>query len=303
VSRQGVQKAPILPDAGKVAEGGRLYHSVGCVQCHAPFTAPVGREAELAQVAAQSVPLAGPGIGKKYSLAELAAFLKDPLKSRPGGRMPSMNLTAEEAESIAAFLLREQKEAVVEPFVVDHAKAVAGGDYFVTLQCANCHVGAVGYSSVVIPAPVGKKFELLRPRQMSGCLAARPKGNAAKYELTDRQKTVILAALKSQEILGLELTPEQQVRRKMTALNCFACHSRDRRGGIAGLHLEYLADRDKLPPKLSGVGTSLAPESIQEILATGKKTRPEMLLRMPVFGHENTKDLPALFLKADAPAK
>lgn len=307
----------------RMAEGKALYHSIGCVQCHAPFTAPDGKDEEMAKLAASSVPLAGPAIKKKYSMGELAAFLTDPLKSRTGGRMPALNLTSSEAESIAMYLLREQLPAAGQsnggarmlpsgdaPFVVDQAKAGIGAQYFVMLQCGNCHAGTPNPYTVSNTAPVARKFAELRPRQPSGCLATAPKAGIPKFDLTDRQKTVIIAALKSPEILELPLTEEQHIRRTMTVLNCFACHARDRRGGINGLHREYLAtvgdvdmgDEGKVPPHLNGAGAKLRPEWLRDVLLKGGKVRPYMALRMPVFGKDNVAHLPALFEKADVAA-
>ena len=40
----------------------------------------------------------------KYTVASLAAFLQDPLKVRPSGRMPGLNLTGTEASDLANFL-------------------------------------------------------------------------------------------------------------------------------------------------------------------------------------------------------
>jgi mono/diheme cytochrome c family protein len=285
-----------------VVEGGRLYHDIGCVQCHAPFQAPVGRDAEMAEVATRSVPLAGPEIAKKYSVRELSSFLKNPLKSRPGGRMPGMNLSDSESTAIASFLLRDGQRTESPKFTLDPAKARLGEGYFALFQCGNCHGGTNRlFASRFVPE--AKPFKQLKPRQMNGCLAPKPKASGARYDLTERQKTVILASLRSQEILELPMTPEQQLRRRMTALNCFACHSRDRRGGITGLRLEFLADREKPPTSLADAGKRLTIEKLSEVLASGKESREGMPLRMPVFGPENTQDLPRLFHEADSAQK
>jgi len=302
IQRPAAATQPV-DDVVKSAAGSRLYHEVGCVQCHQPFIAPAGRESELAELAARSVPLGGPEIARKYSVHELAHFLADPLKSRPGGRMPSQNLSAEEAESIAMFLLKERPISQNEqPFSVDPAKAAAGAGYFASLQCVNCHIDTP-LPQTAAKAPAAKRFDMLRARNASGCIAPNPKGNTARFELTERQKTVILAALRSQEILEIPLTPDQQIRRTMTALNCYACHSRDRRGGISELRLEYLMDRQKTPPSLSGIGGRLAQDDIRAILGGGRKGTPANPIRMPVFGTANTGHLPALFEQADAPKK
>jgi mono/diheme cytochrome c family protein len=77
--------------AGKAKD---VYAEAGCVACHAPF---------------EQAAKGGPGLvpqgdlKEKYaSAAALAAFLQDPLRWRPSGRMPKMSLTAQEAMSIAA---------------------------------------------------------------------------------------------------------------------------------------------------------------------------------------------------------
>ena len=81
------------------------------MQCHAPQE-PAGKageagvQAELAELAKSSVPLGD--IAKKYTVSELADFLRDPLKSRPGGRMPSLKLNPLEGPAIAMYLLRSQ---------------------------------------------------------------------------------------------------------------------------------------------------------------------------------------------------
>lgn len=93
-------------------QGRDLFHRVGCVACHAPQQAPPSHEDEaapkpdFAALARDSVPLGN--LARKYTVAELAAFLRNPLKSRPSGRMPSLRLTDTEARAIAMYLLREQ---------------------------------------------------------------------------------------------------------------------------------------------------------------------------------------------------
>ena len=53
---------------------------------------------------ATSVPLGA--IDKKYTRDSLAAFLKNPLAVRPGGRMPSLNLNDQESRDIAGCSIR-----------------------------------------------------------------------------------------------------------------------------------------------------------------------------------------------------
>ena len=90
-----------------IQQGKTLYHSIGCVACHAPQEPSGTATAEvISALTSLSVPL-GP-LAKKTTLDGLARFLQDPLAVRPSGRMPSLNLTRGEAMAIAAYLLREQ---------------------------------------------------------------------------------------------------------------------------------------------------------------------------------------------------
>ena len=86
------------PQAKAVAPGRTLYQQSGCLACHGPRE---GDEAPLAT----SVPLGD--LAAKYTIPSLAAFLADPHKVRPSGRMPGMILSPEDAGSVASYLLRD----------------------------------------------------------------------------------------------------------------------------------------------------------------------------------------------------
>lgn len=100
-------------DAAVMAKGRELYHTVGCVACHAPQEPP-GHEPNdehsrqlLKELQAGSAPLGD--LASKTTVPQLAAFLKNPLATRPSGRMPASNLGDAEATAIALYLLRDQK--------------------------------------------------------------------------------------------------------------------------------------------------------------------------------------------------
>ena len=88
-----------------VEQGRTLYHTVGCVACHAPERSK-GEAPAMPKV--PSVPLGE--FASKTTVDQLAQFLLDPLKARPHGRMPASNLTPDEAEALAVYLLREQMD-------------------------------------------------------------------------------------------------------------------------------------------------------------------------------------------------
>lgn len=83
----------ILVERGKV-----LFHSIGCVACHAPEGAGALR--------VPAVPL--PNLAMKTTVDQLADFLMNPTKVRPASRMPSLHLEKDEAIAISVYLLREQ---------------------------------------------------------------------------------------------------------------------------------------------------------------------------------------------------
>jgi mono/diheme cytochrome c family protein len=97
---------PVLPDRAAVRRGEAIYHKVGCVACHAPQDGKATPQDGRAALAG-SVPL--PEMSRKWAFEGLCRFLRDPLASRPSGRMPALNLTDGEAADVAHFLLRDTK--------------------------------------------------------------------------------------------------------------------------------------------------------------------------------------------------
>jgi len=131
-------------DQFKMHLGRRLYHEVGCVACHAPQESLIAlrttaastaaeaelkrQQAELAKLADVSVPVGN--LAKKFSVPELAKLLADPLKVRPSGRMPSLNLSESEATAIAMYLLRDQAPAIFNPSLAQQKLRGVRYEYF-----------------------------------------------------------------------------------------------------------------------------------------------------------------------------
>lgn len=304
------EKTPAFSEES--AQRGRvLYHTVGCVACHAPQDPAPGKSGDpetattLEKLQQYSTPLGD--LHRKYGIPVLAAFLTDPLKSRPGGRMPSLKLTKEEARDIATYLLRPDSQNAApttggsaSAFVLDTTKVARGREMFAALNCAGCHqVDDAGRQA--------KPMATLNGRQPAGCLGTRPKAGVPKFTVTDRQRVVMLAQLGNQPALSEPLTPEQQITRTMTTLNCYACHSRERRGGIEATRRDYFTarsgndapDEARIPPVLKGVGARFTADWLRSVLVDGKATRPDMLTRMPLYGEPNVHQLPSLYIEAD----
>ena len=110
-STGSVPEAHSNPTAAKKGEG--LFRTVGCLACH-------NSQAENSPDLATSVTL--PDLSKKYSAPSLMAFLKDPLKVRPSGRMPALGLSDEDYQSLAHYFVRGGQLTVNAKFQVYHGQ-------------------------------------------------------------------------------------------------------------------------------------------------------------------------------------
>ncbi|MGE3311638.1 MAG: hypothetical protein AB7O66_16855 [Limisphaerales bacterium] len=266
------------PTPEAVDRGRSLYHSVGCVACHAPEESSPP----------DSIPL-GP-LPEKYSVSSLTRFLEDPLSIRPGARMPDLKLDHFEAEAIASYLLRGRTGVprVVEP-APDVQLLGRGREEFVKHRCGACH--EIGNRE----SPVGSlPLNQLRPDR--GCLS-RETGPWPAYDLSETQRDAIRSALRASEG-PLDAEGEVLVDLTVTRLNCLACHTLGERGGVpperdaffTGRD-ENLGDQGRLPPPLTGVGAKLRPKSLRDVLVNGSGVRPYLHTRMPRFGAANTEFL------------
>lgn len=293
MSLRGADRAAEI--AGDADRGRELFHSVGCVACHAPETGYrppwVSEGVELA-VDGPAVPLK---LAAFYRPAALAAFLRDPLKHRPRGRMPAMKLTAQEAADIAAYLQRglhhEEQAAAADQELINR-----GRESFIASGCASCH------DLSDAPAQPAKPLSTVDPT--SGCLSTQPR---IDYHLSDAQRAALAAALK-RPTPGT-LTAAERVHRILLALNCYACHARGSIGGVSAARLPYFHARGEvdlglegaLPPPLSHAGFKLQTAAIGRILRGEGDVRPYMATRMPIFDPALTAELPALLEAADLP--
>jgi mono/diheme cytochrome c family protein len=102
VSRSGPIEQSGTPVNRSAADKGKeLFHSVGCIACHAPE--------QTEGITTPMVPLPI-GLAGKTTVEHLTKFLQNPQHDRPSGRMPSLGLTEDESRSIAIYLLRDQME-------------------------------------------------------------------------------------------------------------------------------------------------------------------------------------------------
>ncbi|QDU93427.1 c-type cytochrome [Lignipirellula cremea] len=429
-----------LAAIGSRERGEHTFHTVGCVACHNPRTAG-------APQLPTSVPLGD--LEAKYTLPSLASFLREPHRVRPGGRMPSLNLSSSDASDIAAYLLpripeqaglayayyegswtnlpdfdgltpvaagaaekidvslkkrgdrfalrfegsltvdapgnyrfwtksddgsrllvdgkiivnndgvhapaEKTGEVKLEPgrhlVVVEYFENAGGEELaadfqppggkrqplhaalsapqptaeelppitftaqpelvaegrrlFQTTGCASCHQqqetpdAAALVSQLTAPA-------LVDLDAAKGCLATTAVKGVPSWSLSDRQRTALATAVQEATPAAAELLPQQKIAVAMTRFNCYACHARDKIGGIEQERLEYftttqpeMGTEGSIPPGLDLVGGKLTRKWLDSILAHGAKDRPYMLTQMPNFGAANVGQLAPVLEKLD----
>ncbi len=167
-------------------------------------------------------------------------------------------------------------------FVLNADLVAKGKELFVSLGCANCH--QLQNEKIRLDAPA---LASLKPD--AGCLQATPKKGTAWYGLSGAQKSALQAALRSprQE----KLADKESVVQTMVRFNCYACHERDKIGGVeADLNQQFqtvmpeMGDEGRLPPSLTGVGAKLNAAYLKKILEQGSHDRAYMHTRMPKYG-------------------
>ena len=280
------------------ARGSGLYHSLGCVACHAPGKDFVPDQGAPKDSEFTHASVAFPDLQTKYSLESLSAYLQDPLKVRTDGRMPKTAMEKQDAIDIAGHLLGFQgSDGRVGPQVTavkaDPALAITGRKAVIAARCAACHE----LPKDAAAAPVALK------RAEGGCLEpGHAKG--PRYALSDAQRASLRLFLASKDESA---SPKLAADLTLQALNCVACHERDGKGGPDAARKAYfegdhnLGDTGRYPPPLTGVGGKLRSEWLAKVLEGENRVRPYLRARMPVYG-KATDGLTRLLGVADARA-
>ncbi|MCC6509924.1 MAG: c-type cytochrome [Pirellulaceae bacterium] len=316
---------------GQAENGKRLMHQVGCVTCHEPAADYQGgappntaldqmlEELEPEQIAKlglthaartiPSVPL--PNLRDKYTRQGLAMFLFDPAQVRPAGRMPSLKLRTADAADIAAYLMAPSgalsPAAWKQPVQVK--LRAEGQRLFGELGCASCH-SAVGAK----PRLPAKPLNSLDVNASRSCLSATAQVGLPHYGLDELQSQTLstalskLAVTKSANSTAVKPDASEQVNLTLLQLNCYACHQRDSRGGVARGRDRFfetmgqvdLGDEGRLPPPLHGVGRKLTTNWLKAVLQGNGDVRPHLQIRMPKYPASEVEPLVPLLAAADA---
>ena len=266
---------------GSVENGRLLYHTIGCVMCHAPETnvrpQDLPARAELATPAGLSVPLGD--LASKYTGAGLVGFLRDPLSVRPSARMPSLHLEAVETRDLAAYLRRGAGPSIPET----RTTSQSASEPTVLAKCAACHTGIESANALEAPP-----LDQLDPNARHGCLSDAPTG--ARYPFADAQRTALRAALQERRTRGFPAAGIR-LRAAFLGMRCHACHSRgaDSPEPARALWLASASEQDlglegRVPPPLDGVGSKLTVETLHAMVRGADPVRPYLRTRMPDFG-------------------
>jgi mono/diheme cytochrome c family protein len=295
-----------------LARGRRLYHTVGCVACHGPIESPdeVFGSATASATAWEkpSAPIPLGDLAGKWRPSALAEFLKDPLSVRPAGRMPSMNLTREEADFIATYLAsRWNAGSGDDPgaLAVDPAKAEAGKAVFAARGCAACHEMG-GNLPPITSTLASKPFSEVASGK--GCMDPKDAGTP-RFGLTEADRKALAAGIEAVRRASTVASnaPIDAAHRTIEAFGCRNCHERDGSGGPSDMLKVYfrtldeadLGDEGRLPPRLTGEGWKLATPWIHEVLTNAGRARPYMATRMPQFGESHVGSLADALAQAE----
>lgn len=171
---------------------------------------------------------------------------------------------------------------------VDESLVATGREAFVRLGCAACHEHAPGGERLKWN---GQAPMFAGMRTDRGCLADQPGTSVPKFALTASQRDQLRAAIRT-PAAGASKDARSELRMAMTALNCFACHTRDMLSADASLNhvfagtIPEMGDEGRIPPALDGAGDKLNETWLRTLLNEGAKDRPYMATRMPRFGAE-----------------
>jgi len=314
-----VYKPPLIPpnDVKISIERGRILYTVtGCAACHqeAKATAknpeddreplkPEDRIFGLGTTAGPVAKYALGALGSKTRPELLAAYLQNPLKTNPAGRMPHMNLNAQEATDVARYLCRLTDDAVeratptapktlpgeLAALVYADADALKAREAIAALEklpadkqwaelgrtltdakgCLNCHtVEANGKPR--IPTDAFPKLEAIKNAGVKGCVSEKPDvAKVPAYKLEKPEAAALVAFVKDGLTGAGTVAPPHASRVALRRFNCLNCHSRDGEGGIP----VDLADQARLLEKVENVDDVRPPL----LTGIGHKTRTSWL--------------------------
>ncbi|MCE9566561.1 MAG: c-type cytochrome [Planctomycetes bacterium] len=315
--------------------GKTLYTVAGCAACHQEAKAVAKNPEDDREPLKPEELVFGPitkyalgAVGSKTRIEPLSAYLQNPLKTNPHGRMPNMNLSGTEATDIARYLCRLTDDAIeadtppapktkpadvlanlaevdldkpirdFEKLPVAKQWVAVGSKLFQAKGCMNCHSMDAGNKPGKPQAFAS--LDKVKAAGATGCIAAKPDPAKVPVYTLDAKNKAALAAFAKDGLTGWgSVAPAYSARIAIKRFNCLNCHSRDGEGGIPvdlaneARLLEKVENVDDVrPPLLTGVGHKTRTSWLKSVLTAGGRARPWMGLRMPQYGEQNVGFLP-----------
>jgi len=189
-------------------------------------------------------------------------------------------------------------------FQINPQLVAQGRKLFETVGCANCHQLKIDNQLVKSTTKPPRLTDL---KVTDGCLSASVKSGLPNYSLSEPQRASLkLAVSELKSDKKRQTSAADTIHQTLTTFNCFACHTRNKQGGVLAdrnalfqTTIKEMGDEGRIPPLLDGVGDKLTENWLKEVMDRGANDRPYMLTAMPNFGRNNVGHLVAAFRKAD----
>ena len=206
---------------------------------------------------------------------------------------------------MSRFLIPDDEE-VPQPILNHTPEQInRGRQLFHSQRCDACH--SLGEDEGATSAE-NRQIRLRIPIDGDqGCLSKVPTHGVPWFSFTEQQRALMRETVKLSELSDAWDT-ETRLRNELQRWRCLDCHRRD---GLGGPDFETLAhfesseadlgDEGSVPPDLSGVGRKMNQAALIEVIASGEKSRPYMLTRMPAYGRETATKLARLLAASDIP--
>lgn len=273
-------ETPAAPDPALARVGGEHFHRLGCVACHS--------RPDSAEAAPGRVPLHL--VSRKFRPGALVAFLKKPDQWYPHIGMPDFQLSDEEANALAAWLLEASDQVKRNEPQLPEGDASKGAELAKQANCGACHAG-LPLDTTGIP-PLEAIFE--KDWSTEGCLTGKP--GLPHFNLDDAEKAALVRFSKAGTGPLKRHVPAEYASRKLHALRCTSCHAVDDvRSLLETTHVEtndlvahVEGENEKLDqsrPHLTLVGEMLHASYIESMIDGRAEPgpRPWLDMRMPAF--------------------
>lgn len=322
---------PPAPDPERAGRGARAFATLGCVACHRALGEKVEGTSDLGSVEGLASKTNAAGIRRAITEpwahwpaspmpdfqleAQAPELLEDLVHYLARGRLASFESSpaAPAPEDLARRFEQltsdPETRAAFEAADLPDRWRLLGNKVVAHRGCLECHPfeeHGRQRRHVNLPhfdALVGKVRESESP---DGCLTPEPGAGVPDFQLTTDQRAAIAVFLAEGTTGPNTDAPIYETERRLDALGCTACHARWRRGGRFAERITQFVSlesdttvRDVAPPELSGVGEKLRPQWLREVIEHGRRSRPWMQLKMPLFQEDAVRGLAEGLIAAD----